>query len=93
MADIFTDPHYAARNMLVDIPDAELGSVKVANVAPRLSGTPGAIRQAGGQIGVDTEETLASVLNLTGDEIAALAGEGVISCADATEARNRAGTD
>jgi crotonobetainyl-CoA:carnitine CoA-transferase CaiB-like acyl-CoA transferase len=93
IADIFTDPHYAARNMLVDIPDADLGAVKVANVAPKLSGTPGEIRQAGGQIGVDTGETLGAVLDLAEDEIAALADEGVIFCADETEARKRAGTD
>jgi len=92
IADIFADPHYAARNMLVDIPDAELGTVKVANVAPKLSGTPGVIRQAGGQIGVDTASTLADVLSLTNDEIVALAREGVIYCAEQTEAHERAGT-
>jgi crotonobetainyl-CoA:carnitine CoA-transferase CaiB-like acyl-CoA transferase len=92
MADIFADPHYAARNMLVDIPDAELGTVKVANIAPKLSGTPGAIRQAGGQIGVDTRTTLVDVLGLTEDELAALAGEGVIYCAEMTGAPERAGT-
>ena len=78
MADIFSDPHYAARNMLVDVVDAELGEVKLANVAPRLSATPGAIRHAGGQVGVDTAATLEDVLALDADEIEALAGEGVI---------------
>src|SRR3546814_14130070 len=54
MADIFNDPHYKARDMIVDIPDDVLGKVKVANVAPKLSDTPGVIRRAGGQPGVDT---------------------------------------
>lgn len=92
MADIFTDPHYAARNMLVDVLDADLGSVKMANVAPKLSGTPGAIRRAGGQVGVDSGETLGSMLDMTADEVAALADEGVIYCADNKGAHARAGT-
>jgi crotonobetainyl-CoA:carnitine CoA-transferase CaiB-like acyl-CoA transferase len=32
------------RQVLVDVPDAELGSVTMHNVFPRLSRTPGSIR-------------------------------------------------
>ena len=37
MEDVFNDPHYAAREMIVDVPDDDLGSVKLVNIV-RLSG-------------------------------------------------------
>lgn len=88
MADIFEDPHYAARDMIVDVPDDDLGTVKMANVVPRLSETPGKIRKAGGQPGVDTVEVLRELAGLDGDAIAALEAEGVVFCG-----AGRAGAD
>jgi crotonobetainyl-CoA:carnitine CoA-transferase CaiB-like acyl-CoA transferase len=81
MADVFTDPHYAAREMLVDVPDAELGSVRQANVVPKLSGTPGRIDRAGGQPGADTRAVLSEIAGLTDAAIDALEADGVIHCA------------
>jgi crotonobetainyl-CoA:carnitine CoA-transferase CaiB-like acyl-CoA transferase len=80
MADVFADPHYAARDMLVDVPDADLGSVRLANVVPKLSGTPGRIDRAGGQVGVDTRAVLSEVAGMADAEISALETEGVIFC-------------
>ena len=65
MEDVFNDPHYAAREMIVDVPDDDLGSVKLANIVPRLSETPGEIRKAGGQPGVDTRSVLGDFTDLT----------------------------
>ena len=81
MADVFTDPHYAAREMLVDVPDAELGSVRQANVVPKLSATPGRIDRAGGQPGADTRAVLSEVVGLSDAAIDALEADGVIYCA------------
>ncbi|MGH6620876.1 MAG: CaiB/BaiF CoA transferase family protein [Alphaproteobacteria bacterium] len=80
MADAFADPHYAAREMLVDVPDADLGAVRVANVVPKLSATPGRIDRAGGQVGVDTREVLSEIAGMTDAAISALESEGVIYC-------------
>lgn len=80
MADAFADPHYAAREMLVDVPDADLGAVRVANVVPKLSATPGRIDKAGGQVGVDTREVLSEIAGMTDAAISALESEGVIYC-------------
>jgi crotonobetainyl-CoA:carnitine CoA-transferase CaiB-like acyl-CoA transferase len=85
MADVFSDPHYAAREMLVDVPDADLGTVRLANVVPKLSDTPGTIDHAGGQVGVDTRAVLTEMAGLTDAEISALAAEGVIFCGAAHE--------
>lgn len=81
MADIFRDPHYKARRAIVDAPDAELGSVKMANVVPRLSATPGRVRHAGGHtVGGDTRAVLRGLAGLSDGEIEALHAAGVIAC-------------
>ena len=80
MADVFADPHYAERGMLVDVPDDDLGNVRLANVVPRLSETPGRIDKAGGQPGADTRAVLAELAGLTERAIANLEAEGVIHC-------------
>ena len=80
MEDVFDDPHYAAREMIVEVPDDDLGTVKLANVVPRLSATPGVIRKAGGQPGVDTASVLQAYLGLGDAEVAALEADGVIFC-------------
>lgn len=77
MADIFRDPHYRARDMLVPAPDAELGSVTLAGVVPKLTGTPGAVRWAGRQNGQDTRAILKAFADLSDGEIEVLFEEGV----------------
>jgi crotonobetainyl-CoA:carnitine CoA-transferase CaiB-like acyl-CoA transferase len=42
--ELMKDRHVLERQVLVDVPDAELGSVTMHNVFPRLSRTPGSIR-------------------------------------------------
>lgn len=81
VADIFADPHYQAREMLVELPDAELGSATVAGVVPKLSGTPGKIRHLGRQRGQDTASILRDILRLDEERIRALEAEGTICCA------------
>jgi len=41
---LMRDEHMLEREVLVDMPDKELGSIMMHNVFPRLSGTPGSIR-------------------------------------------------
>jgi crotonobetainyl-CoA:carnitine CoA-transferase CaiB-like acyl-CoA transferase len=89
MADVYADPHYAAREMLTDVPDDDLGSVRLASVVPKLSGTPGRIDKAGGQVGVDTQAVLAGFLDMSEAAISALEADGVIFCGAAPGA----GTD
>jgi len=79
IADIFGDPHYRARGAIVEAPDADLGAIAMANVVPRLSATPGAVRHAGHRTGQDTRRVLAELLGLQGPELDALAAAGVIT--------------
>ena len=80
IADIFRDPHYAARGSIVRAPDPELDGVAMANVVPRLSRTPGRVRHAGHDVGGDTRRVLGEILGLPPGEIDALQAQGVIAC-------------
>ena len=81
MADIFRDPHFAARGMLAQVPDPQLGNVRLAAPVPRLSATPGEIRHAGRRIGEHTAAVLHE-LGMSADEVERLALERVIFCAE-----------
>ena len=80
MADIFKDPHYAARGMLAQVPDEDFGTVTVPNVVPKLSATPGAIHHSGHRIGQDTRRVLTELAGLSAEEIAQLEAQRVIAC-------------
>ncbi len=58
---LIVDPHVVARDVLVEVPDAELGTVAMHNVVPRLSATPGALRSAAPELGQHTREILAAL--------------------------------
>jgi crotonobetainyl-CoA:carnitine CoA-transferase CaiB-like acyl-CoA transferase len=74
------DPHVIAREILVDLPDDEIGRLPMHNVIPRLSGTPGRLRRPAPKLGEHTAEILQS-LGLNDAEIAGLAREGIIRLA------------
>ena len=58
IADIYADPHFAARGMLQQVPHSALGHTTQAGVVPRLSATPGRIRHSGPDLGADTAAVL-----------------------------------
>ena len=78
MADVFTDPHYQARQMLIDVPAEGLGTLPQPGVIPKLSLTPGRVDHAGAALGRHTDEILSGWLDLSADEIARLREQRVI---------------
>lgn len=78
IADIFKDPHYAARRNIVSVRDEDFGSVRMQGVVPRFVETPGEIRHSGGALGADNREVFIDELGLSAGEFAALQAEGVI---------------
>lgn len=80
IADIFDDPHFKARGMLVQTPDDDLGDVTLAGIVPKLSRTPGRIRWSGHRLGQDTRHVLRELANLSDGDIDALEAEGVVTC-------------
>ncbi|MEU7434227.1 CoA transferase [Streptomyces sioyaensis] len=75
--EVMTDPQYQALGSITEVPDDELGTVRMQNVLFRLSETPGAIRWAGRPHGADTDEVLTS-LGLTVPEIDGLRAAGAV---------------
>ena len=58
IADIYQDPHFLERNMLVKVPHPKIGHTTQMGVVPRLSRTPGSIRHTGHELGQDTTDVL-----------------------------------
>ncbi|MEU0956690.1 CoA transferase [Streptomyces niveus] len=75
--DVMSDPQYRALGTVTEVPDPELGPIRMQNVLFRLSETPGSIRWAGRPHGADTEAVLTE-LGLSAPEIAVLREEGVL---------------
>lgn len=78
IADIYADPHFKARDMLVPVPHATLGHTTQAGVVPRLSATPGGIRHSGPDLGADARSVLAE-LGLDEPAIEALRAAGAVT--------------
>ena len=78
MADIFGDPHFRERNMILDVPEPSLGTIPQPGVVPKLSLTPGTVRHAGPRVGEHTEAILAEYLKMGPADVAALRQDGVI---------------
>ncbi|MDP6688587.1 MAG: CoA transferase [Alphaproteobacteria bacterium] len=78
IADIFADPHFDARGTLQRIQHALLGEVVVPDVLPRLSGTPGAIKDLGPRLGDWNDLVYGERLGLAPGERDELKKRGVI---------------
>jgi len=79
IADIFQDPQFAVREMLVEMQDPELGTVVAPGVVPKLSETPGETRWTGSwQLGCHNLEVYGGLLGLSEPDLRALADEGVV---------------
>ena len=77
VADIEADPHWQVRQLTIDVPNGEV-AVRMHNVVPRLSDTPGDIKWPGGAIGEHNLDVYRSELGLSCDEIQRLTDAGVL---------------
>lgn len=77
VSEIFAHPHYAARENVTTVADDELGTIRMQNVVPRLTRSPGAIRHAGLTAGAHNHEIYGGLLGLSESELRELARAGV----------------
>jgi crotonobetainyl-CoA:carnitine CoA-transferase CaiB-like acyl-CoA transferase len=77
VADIVSDPHYAAREMILPTELPGDVTVKMPGITPKLSDTPGDVRWSGPTLGQHTDEVLAG-LGLEQAEIARLRRVGAV---------------
>ena len=75
---IMSDPHYQARENIIDIDDPELGKTKMLGIVPKFSETPGAVNHAGPNVGEHNQHIYGSWLGLDEGELADLTGQGTI---------------
>jgi crotonobetainyl-CoA:carnitine CoA-transferase CaiB-like acyl-CoA transferase len=61
VADIVSDPHYQAREMLLQAQLPGGASVKMPGIVPKLSETPGEVRWSGPTLGEHTDGVLAAL--------------------------------
>lgn len=78
IAQIFTDVQFLARPSIVSVPDEDLGQLRMQNVFPFLSRTPGKVRSAGARLGQHNEQIYCGELGLAATDLAQLKSEGVI---------------
>lgn len=60
-ADIASDPHYRARDMILDATLPDGSTVQVPGIVPKLSQTPGQITRSAPELGQHTAEVLESL--------------------------------
>lgn len=79
-ADMLTDPHFAAREAIIEVADhPRWPGLKMQNVFPRLSSTPGSVRSLAPQtVGEHNNEILGSRLGLDEETLTRLKAAGVI---------------
>lgn len=77
VADIVADPHYQAREMILDAELPGGASVKMPGIVPKLSDTPGSVNWQGPALGQHTDSVLGD-LGMTAADIAQLKASGVV---------------
>lgn len=76
--DIFEDPHYAARENILEVPHHVLGSLKMPGIFPKFTKNPGEVKWAGPALGAHNKEVYEDLLGLASAKLAALKEEGVV---------------
>jgi formyl-CoA transferase len=79
IADIFEDPHFHAREMLIKQEDPEFGEYVAPGIVPKFSDTPAEVRwSAPWEHGSHNREVYGGLLGLSDDELEELRAGGVL---------------
>ena len=76
--DMLADPHFKAREAIVTVEHPDFGPMRMQNVAPKLSATPGAVRHVGPTLGEHNEAIYSGRLQLDADTLADYRERGII---------------
>lgn len=76
--EILEDPQFQSRGLIADAPADDIGSIKMQNVFPRMSETPGHIAWSGRALGADNDLLFVEQLGLDAAEIERLRSIGAI---------------
>jgi crotonobetainyl-CoA:carnitine CoA-transferase CaiB-like acyl-CoA transferase len=71
--EMLADPHFKARDAIIDTPTDEWPDLKMQNVFPKMSRTQGQVRWTGAnELGAHNEEVYGDLLGLSSDDLARL---------------------
>jgi len=76
--EMLEDAHFRAREAIVTTLHPRFGELRMQNVAPKLSATPGGIHSPAPELGQHTDQILGSLLGFDGAKLAALRSGGII---------------
>ena len=76
--DIVNDPQFAFRNDIIEVDTEKFGKIKMQNVVPKMSATPGEVKWVGGNLGQFNREIYRDLLGYTDEEIDNFEKDGVI---------------
>jgi crotonobetainyl-CoA:carnitine CoA-transferase CaiB-like acyl-CoA transferase len=77
-AQIAADPHYQAREDILEVDDPELGRTRMLGIVPKFSDTPGSVQHAGPRLGEHNRQVYGSWLGYSEEELDDLARRGII---------------
>jgi formyl-CoA transferase len=77
-ADMLADPHFAARQALVQVAHPDFAGLTMQNVFPKLSATPGEVKWPGPPLGAHNDAIYGDLLGMGRAEMDALRADGVI---------------
>ena len=77
-ADIVEDPHFQAREDIIEIDDPELGHTRMLGIVPKFSETPGAVEHAGPTVGQHNDTIYGTWLGLGDTDLVGMKERGVI---------------
>ncbi len=77
--DMLVDPHFQAREAIIEVETERFGPLKMQNAFPKLSATPSGVRRpAPSKVGQHNAEIYGDLLGLSHDELDGLKAAGVI---------------
>lgn len=76
--DIAQDPHYRARDSLIEFEDPDYGEIAMPGIVPKMSATPGEVRWAGPELGAHNQEIYSGLLGKSTQDLSDLIDRGVI---------------
>jgi formyl-CoA transferase len=76
--DLISNPHVLAREMVIEVPDDDIGPLRMQGVVPKFSETPGAVRHAGQRLGQSNAQVYEELLGFDDDKLDELRNAGVI---------------
>jgi formyl-CoA transferase len=76
--EMLDDPHFKAREAIVSVPHPDFGELRMQNVAPKLSETPGSVRSPSPELGQHNDEVYLQLLGLSRERYSQLKSRKVI---------------